>query len=216
MGWNKRSSGHKYDSISGHGMIMGGMSKKIMNHRCISKCCSICDRHKKGETSELTNDVATKPKDHECPKNHFGSSKSMETEAIYQMVKEAYYEQGFVIGTIISDDDSTMKANLRHSYKEKVEKGKLKKKDWPKTGKGKLKQDHGRLPLDVPEPGFLADFNHRVKRVGKRFYELAKAPKYKSSVDNALAKRMKLNWGTMMKQVRHMTWKDDKKEILKM
>ena len=29
MGWNKRSSGHKYDSISGHGMIMGGLTKKF-------------------------------------------------------------------------------------------------------------------------------------------------------------------------------------------
>ena len=29
MGWNKRSSGNKYDSISGHGFIMGGNTKKI-------------------------------------------------------------------------------------------------------------------------------------------------------------------------------------------
>ena len=33
MGWNKRSSGHKYDSISGHGFLMGGRNKKVLNHR---------------------------------------------------------------------------------------------------------------------------------------------------------------------------------------
>jgi len=32
-GWNKRSSGHKYDSISGHGFVMGAIGKKILNHR---------------------------------------------------------------------------------------------------------------------------------------------------------------------------------------
>ena len=42
MGWNKRSSGNKYDSISGHGFVLGGNSKKIMNYRCMSKCCRIC------------------------------------------------------------------------------------------------------------------------------------------------------------------------------
>lgn len=43
MGWNKRSSGNKYDSISGHDFIMGGFTKKVLNHRCLSKCCSLCD-----------------------------------------------------------------------------------------------------------------------------------------------------------------------------
>ena len=27
--------------------------------------------------------------------------------------------------------------------------------------------------MDIEEPKFLADFNHRVKTAGKRFYELA-------------------------------------------
>ena len=28
MGWNKRSTGTRYDSISGHGIMVGGYSKK--------------------------------------------------------------------------------------------------------------------------------------------------------------------------------------------
>lgn len=30
MGWNKRSSGNKYDSISGHGFILGKHTKMIL------------------------------------------------------------------------------------------------------------------------------------------------------------------------------------------
>ena len=204
MGWNKRSSGHKYDSISGHGFVMGGLTKKIMNHRCLSKCCSICYY---ADTNKV------EPPTHECPKNHDGSSKSMETEAIFRMVLQARYEQGYTIGTIISDDDSSMKANLKHSLKAKMSAGLMELKDWPTTKAGNKKADNGRLPLDIVEPKFLADFNHRVKTVGKRFYELAGKSKRDSEVDNGLARRMKLNWSTMMKQVRYMKWDSQQEEI---
>ena len=202
MGWNKRSSGHKYDSISGHGFVLGGIKKKILNHRCLSKCCRICDR-----------DTENQKTPHECPKNHNGSSKSMETEAIFQMVKEGFYQHGYSISTIISDDDSTMKANLKHSLKEKVEEGLMREEDWPRTKNNVKKKDNGRLPLDIEEPKFLADFNHCVKTVGKRFYELTSAPQRTSQVDSSLARRMKLNSGTMMKQVRHMDWEKNEKQI---
>lgn len=115
MGWNKRSSGRKYDSISGHGFVIGTQTKKIINFRCMSKCCIRCTKAEK-------NNVPVEA--HECPRNHAGSSKSMETEAIFRMVKEATYSHGYHIFTIISDDDSTMKSNLKHSYKELVSKKK--------------------------------------------------------------------------------------------
>ena len=43
----------------------------------------------------------------------------METEAIFQMVEEVCYGQGYSIGTIINDDDLTMQANFKHSFNEK-------------------------------------------------------------------------------------------------
>ena len=39
MGWNKRSSGNKYDSFSGHGFALGGNTQKILNYRCMLKSC---------------------------------------------------------------------------------------------------------------------------------------------------------------------------------
>ena len=90
----------------------------------MSKCCTRCAKAEK-------NNIPVEP--YECLRNHNDSSKSMETEAIYQMVKEATYAHGYHIHTIISDDDSTMKSNLKHSYKELVSK-KIEKRRLAKNG----------------------------------------------------------------------------------
>ena len=114
MGWNNRSSGNKFDSVSGHGFLVGGNSKKIMNYRSMSKSCTKCSKAK------LTGKEADP---HECPRNHSGSSKSMECEAIWFMVKDSFYNHGFFCSVTVSDDDSTMKSNLKHSWKEMIEAG---------------------------------------------------------------------------------------------
>ena len=59
MGWNKRSSGNKYNSISGHAFLIGGNSRKILKYRCMSKACRKC------EIAKLTKE---EPPLHECPK----------------------------------------------------------------------------------------------------------------------------------------------------
>ena len=82
MGWNKRSSGNRYDSISGHGIAFGAHSKKIIAYRAVSKCCSFCSVFKKNNGE---NEVV---EEHDCVKNHWGSSKSMECEAILHIVKD--------------------------------------------------------------------------------------------------------------------------------
>ena len=52
-------------------------------------------------------------KKHECIKNFDGSAKSMEPAAILKMVVEGP-RKGYVVDWIVSDDDSTMRAHLRH------------------------------------------------------------------------------------------------------
>ena len=203
MGWNKHSSGNKYDSISGHRFVLGGNLKKIINYRCMSKCCRIC------ALAECTK-VSV---DHESPKKYEGSSKSMETEAIYQMVQDAYYNKGSTCSVIVSDDNSTIKSNLKHSFKQKVEEGLMSMEQWPKTKQNRPRQDNGRLPLKIPEPRFLADFNHRVKTVGKAVYALATVSKKESSVTKEIAARMKTYWGSMLKQIRYLDWDREGEKI---
>ena len=219
MGWNKRSSGTRYDSVSGHGLMIGAYTKKVIGYKSLSKECSVClklmrklgekkhDNLPEGEDEE-------KPEAHECVKNHQGSSKSMECEAILELVKEAYFERNFVVGTIVADDDTTMKKILRHDYKDMVRRGVLDKKKWPKNKNGKPMAS-GKLPDLIPQPKFLADFNHRVKSVGRAVYELALMSKSKSMVDKNLAKRLKLYWSKMLQQVKKFDLQDEWEEIEK-
>ena len=52
MGWQKRSSGRRYDSSSGHAFIIGGISKGIIVMVHYYKACRKCDAAEKiGEES---------------------------------------------------------------------------------------------------------------------------------------------------------------------
>ena len=77
MGWNNRSSGHKYGSRSGHVFIIDTLTGKIVGMHVIVKPCRKC------KDVEKNNVQAEK---HNCPKNYEGSLKSMEVQAILQMV----------------------------------------------------------------------------------------------------------------------------------
>ena len=73
-----------------------------------SKACLNCDAaDKRGEEAE----------EHECPKNFEGSSKSMEASVIMKMVEDAFLNRLFVIDIIVSNDDSMMRAVLKHPSK---------------------------------------------------------------------------------------------------
>ena len=136
----------------------------------------------------------------------------MEVTAIKQMVVEAF-DKNYFIGCIVSDDDTTMKSHLRHSYAALIAAGKMNKEDWPKTAKGHKKTDNGKLPLHIDPPSFLADPNHRTKVVGKVLFTFAQLAKKYSTIDKALAQRMKEYWGTFLKQIRSMNWDEDEKKF---
>ncbi len=82
----------------------------------------------------------------------------------------------------------------------------MKDSEWPRTKNNARKQDNGHLLLDIPEPSFLADFNHRVKTVGKAVYGLAALSKRESAVSKEVAARIKIYCGTMLKQIRYLKW----------
>ena len=42
MGWSKRSSGHRYDSLSGHAFMIGCRSDMIVSAIVTAKECRIC------------------------------------------------------------------------------------------------------------------------------------------------------------------------------
>eukprot|EP00978_Attheya_sp_CCMP212_P000038 scaffold106_cov71-Attheya_sp.AAC.1 len=195
MGWQKRSSGHRYDSLSGHAFLVGAYTKKVIACTVFSKVCSKCTRAKKDMKEAIF---------HECPKNFDGSSKAMESEAILKMTKDAINE-GYAIEFIVADDDSTMKSILRYSWDELISAGKMRKEDYPRYENGGKKKDYGRLPLNYLLPHFLADPGHRQKCVAKPIFGLAKASAAKSEATMVDALRIKKYWGYMIKQNRKKT-----------
>ena len=180
MGWQKRSSGRRYDSSSEHAFIIGGRRKGIIGMVLYSKACRKCDSaEKKGEEAG----------EHECPKNFEGSSKSMEASTILKMVEDAYYNRFFIIDVIVSNDYSTVQDVLKH----------------PIIGvRGQvLKTSKGKLDVQIPEPSFLADTSHHIKVVANHiFYIVNDGKAQRCGCTRADALRLKKYWGYMSKNNR--------------
>lgn len=54
MGWQKRSSGNTYNSMSDVGFLIGQLSKKIIGVMVYSTRCNLCEIAKKGKVSKNT------------------------------------------------------------------------------------------------------------------------------------------------------------------
>jgi hypothetical protein len=140
MGWQQRSSGHKYDSPSGHALLIGARTKKICGMIVLAKCCATCDSAERKMKTV---------KKHRCFRNCKGSSKGMEAAGCPQLVETlSATNENLIIAILIGDDDSTMKAVVSHSYKDKCESEAFdftRKDNWPRQPSGGFKADRGLL-----------------------------------------------------------------------
>jgi len=82
MGWQVRSSGNKYASLTGHGLLLGAITKKVMDSIIYKKKCATCTKSKNG-----------KLKLHNCVKNYEGSSKSMELAGLVMMLNGCQWKK---------------------------------------------------------------------------------------------------------------------------
>ena len=73
MGWNKWSSGNRYDSLSGHALAIGCLSNKILNVVISTKICRQCS---------VVRESGEEPPEYVCPQNYEGSTKVMEADAV--------------------------------------------------------------------------------------------------------------------------------------
>ena len=109
-----------------------------------------------------------------------------------KMVEDAFLNRFFVIDIIVSDDDSTMQAVLKHPSK---------------GARGQvLKSSKGKLHEDIPEPSFLADPSHSVKVVAKHILSIVNESRdLRCGCTKAEALRIKKYWGYMIKKNREKT-----------
>lgn len=113
MGWQKRSSGRRYDSLSGVGAIVGSKTKKILSYGVKQKDCRKCTYYK-----EKNKPVPP----HRCFRNHSGSSKSMESALASELLTKMERDDNVIVQQIIMDDDSTTFSRISNDLGHKVEK----------------------------------------------------------------------------------------------
>ena len=106
----------------------------------------------------------------------------MEASAILKMVEDAFLNRFFVIDIIVSDDDSTMRAGLKHPSK---------------GARGQvLKSSEGTLDEEIPDPSFLIYPFHRVKVVAKHIFSIFnKIRDQRCGCTKAYALRINKYWG---------------------
>ena len=187
---------------------MGCHTKKVLSYVVKAKRCATC------HTASLKN---KDPVAHECPVNHEGSSKSMEGEAAVELLSVMARERQTPVRILVGDDDSTFKANIRHSYKAKIDAGLMTMEEWPLTAKGNKITDRGKLDLDVPEVWETpADPSHRRKVVAAPLYKVASGTKKNNPHGLTMVdvERIKTNWGNFQKQYRSCSFDEFHKRSL--
>jgi hypothetical protein len=209
--WQKRAIGlGGGNSKSGMNYCVGVQSKRIINLGCYSKQCTSCTWWRKRYPLLET------PL-HRCPQNFDpnASSKRMEPDATVQhKVDIELPNNGVYVATLLTDDDSTVRANTRYGYRALADRdypGWSRRKgdtNWPykinaATGKPVYFPDYGKLPLQCyPISKFLSDIGHRVKCIAKAIFNLKS--KSMKLADGLLAKgeclKLKKSAGYYFKQ----------------
>jgi hypothetical protein len=109
MGWQVRSSGGKYGSRTGHALLIGAESKKVLDSVVYNKKCTICAKQERRGVIDRQS--------HRCLKNFDGSSKSMEAAGLVAMLKRMPEQKSASVCIIISDDDSNARAKAQGKYR---------------------------------------------------------------------------------------------------
>lgn len=107
MGWQCKGSGKSYNSKSGHAVLIGKNTGKILNFATRIANCKQCEIDK------------TVP--HDCRMNWGGSSKAMEGDAAVELLKKTKTPE-YRVTTIVNDEDSTTMAKISKEIEHEVEK----------------------------------------------------------------------------------------------
>ncbi|CAC5378214.1 unnamed protein product [Mytilus coruscus] len=105
MGWQKRGSGKKYDSMSGVGVAIGNETGKVLEREIRSKNCRTCS-YWEGKGVEAAH--------HDCPRNWYGTSKGMEPDVGVSFIKKIE-EKNCTVSTLIMHDDATTMSKIRQN-----------------------------------------------------------------------------------------------------
>jgi hypothetical protein len=208
MAWQQKGSGHQYNSQSGHGTLMGRLTRKVIGLVIKCKICNYCSQH------ESKNPGLPMPY-HHCWKNHNGTSGSMESAACLELVVEKFRDNNAMVRYLCSDDDSSIRADCQWSNanfmknNNTTELPMIPKSKGINKGKLQLRPDNGKLPADVPEPKFVADPNHRRKGLTGELIKLDMSRKdLKLTMTRMDSTRIGKNFGYMARTLKNKSEED--------
>jgi len=155
----------------------------VLDSMVHNKKCVICTRH-----FSLTGSYDNIQK-HKCMMTYQGTSKSMEAEALVEMLQRPPETHKISFCTIISDDDSEGRAKVQHV-----------------TNGGKLLEK-------IEEPKFLADPSHCKRVFVRAIYTLASAPMKTSRVTKGFAGHLKYCYDACVKRNHHLSAEEPSEQV---
>jgi hypothetical protein len=152
MGWQKHWSGRHFDSLLEHVCLVGLKLRKVIALCVKIKACVICKKFEDDPT-KTAEDIP----EHDCLRNHYGWSGSMESDALVEMLHDLFDKWCCTVDRIVTNDNSTMKAHAKWNDSDYIANYIKAAPRLPvgKSGRTKKRPDYGQLRGDVPEPGFL-------------------------------------------------------------
>jgi hypothetical protein len=202
--WDKRGSSRKYNSLSGCSTAFGLRSELPIGIEVMSQVCIKC----------------TKGIDHDpdiCPKNYTGSAKGMEAAGAARIVCRLFANENdkCYIAHLVTDDDSSVRKILTHSYQELIDKLQATIDDWPRYANGAKKPDNGLLPILHAAIAFLADKGHRNRGYSRViFAEAMKSKKDGCGCTKLDAERMKRRMSWTLRLHSHGTFPEFQRAVL--
>ena len=126
---------------------------------------------------------------HTCLKNFSGPSKSMETDAIVQLILNAPKELGAYVRVLCMDDDTITRSHT--------------KEDLGKKSKGCL-------PKELAGIQILADPSHRKRTVSNWYWGLVNKPVAECALTGDQAKVLATHFAHFQNQIKDMSFEEAK------
>jgi hypothetical protein len=122
MHWDKR--GRRYDSLSGCSVSVGLRADLPLGIEPLSSVCIKCK-------NETPHDGTV------CPKNYHGFSKGMQAHGAAKIVRRLFENEKHkcYVTHLVTDNDSSVRKILTHSYKELIAASGMTEAEWPQDSR---------------------------------------------------------------------------------
>ena len=96
IGCNRRASGHLYNYISAHDLMIGSHTGNVLSDIFLAKKFARCD---------IAAWLNIDPEIHDCSWIYEGIRNPIESESALVLIKYEFDKEGFIVKSVLSDND---------------------------------------------------------------------------------------------------------------